>query len=79
MPRALISVSDKRGIVDFATALVELGWDLVSPGGPAGVLRKAGIPVSSVDQVTGFPEIEGKASAGAPSGAGHDADDVLQA
>jgi phosphoribosylaminoimidazolecarboxamide formyltransferase/IMP cyclohydrolase len=57
MPRALISVSDKRGIVDFATALVELGWDLVSTGGTAAVLRKAGIAVSSVDQVTGFPEI----------------------
>jgi len=57
MPRALISVSDKRGIVDFATALVELGWDIVSTGGTAAVLRKAGIAVSSVDQVTGFPEI----------------------
>ena len=57
MPRALISVSDKRGIVDFATALAELGWDIVSTGGTAGVLRKAGIAVSSVDQVTGFPEI----------------------
>ncbi|HEY9519298.1 MAG TPA: bifunctional phosphoribosylaminoimidazolecarboxamide formyltransferase/IMP cyclohydrolase, partial [Gemmatimonadales bacterium] len=57
MPRALISVSDKRGIVDFATALAELGWDIVSTGGTATVLRKAGIAVSSVDQVTGFPEI----------------------
>jgi phosphoribosylaminoimidazolecarboxamide formyltransferase/IMP cyclohydrolase len=57
MPRALISVSDKRGIVDFAAALAELGWDIVSTGGTAGVLRKAGIAVSSVDQVTGFPEI----------------------
>ena len=57
MPRALISVSDKRGIVDFAAALVELGWDIVSTGGTAAVLRKAGIAVSSVDQVTGFPEI----------------------
>ena len=57
MPRALISVSDKRGIVDFASGLVELGWELVSTGGTAAVLRKAGIEVSSVDQVTGFPEI----------------------
>ena len=57
MPRALISVSDKRGIVDFAAALAELGWDIVSTGGTAAVLRKAGIAVSSVDQVTGFPEI----------------------
>ncbi len=57
MPRALISVSDKRGIVDFAGGLIELGWDLVSTGGTATVLRKAGIAVRSVDQVTGFPEI----------------------
>ena len=57
MPRALISVSDKRGIVDFASGLVELGWDLVSTGGTAAVLRKAGIAVSSVEQVTGFPGI----------------------
>jgi phosphoribosylaminoimidazolecarboxamide formyltransferase/IMP cyclohydrolase len=57
MPRALISVSDKRGIVDFASGLVELGWEIVSTGGTAAVLRKAGITVSSVDQVTGIPEI----------------------
>jgi len=57
MPRALISVSDKRGIVPFATGLVELGWELVSTGGTASALRKAGLPVTSVDQVTGFPEI----------------------
>jgi len=57
MPRALISVSDKRGIVDFASGLVELGWELVSTGGTAAALRKSGIAVSSVHQVTGFPEI----------------------
>ncbi len=55
--RALISVSDKRGIVEFARGLVELGWDIVSTGGTAATLRKAGIPVTPVDQVTGFPEI----------------------
>ncbi len=57
MPRALISVSDKRGIVDFARGLVTLGWDLVSTGGTAATLRKAGLPVTSVDTITGFPEI----------------------
>jgi len=55
--RALISVSDKRGIVEFARGLVELGWSLVSTGGTATTLRKAGVPVTPVDQVTGFPEI----------------------
>ncbi|HEX9893863.1 MAG TPA: bifunctional phosphoribosylaminoimidazolecarboxamide formyltransferase/IMP cyclohydrolase, partial [Gemmatimonadales bacterium] len=57
MPRALISVSDKRGMVAFAQGLVELGWEIVSTGGTAAALRKAGVPVTSVDQVTGFPEI----------------------
>ena len=57
MPRALISVSDKRGIVGFAQGLVELGWELVSTGGTATALRKAGLPVTAVDEVTGFPEI----------------------
>jgi len=57
MPRALISVSDKRGIVGFAQGLVELGWEVVSTGGTAATLRKAGVPVTTVDQVTGFPEI----------------------
>jgi phosphoribosylaminoimidazolecarboxamide formyltransferase/IMP cyclohydrolase len=57
MPRALISVSDKRGIVEFARALVELGWEIVSTGGTAASLRKAGLPVTAVEQVTGFPEI----------------------
>lgn len=57
MPRALISVSDKRGIVAFAEGLVRLGWEVVSTGGTAAALRKAGLPVTSVDEVTGFPEI----------------------
>jgi phosphoribosylaminoimidazolecarboxamide formyltransferase/IMP cyclohydrolase len=55
--RALISVSDKRGIVEFAAGLVELGWELISTGGTAATLRKAGVAVTTVDQVTGFPEI----------------------
>jgi phosphoribosylaminoimidazolecarboxamide formyltransferase/IMP cyclohydrolase len=57
MPRALISVSDKRGSVEFARGLTELGWEIVSTGGTAAALRKAGVPVTQVDQVTGFPEI----------------------
>lgn len=57
MPRALISVSDKRGIVVFASELVGMGWDVVSTGGTAALLRDAGVPVTAIDHVTGFPEI----------------------
>jgi len=57
MPRALISVSDKRGIVAFAQGLTQLGWEIVSTGGTASALRSAGIAVSSVEEVTGFPEL----------------------
>ena len=57
MPRALLSVSDKRGIVEFARGLAALGWDLVSTGGTAATLRKAGLAVTAVEEVTGFPEI----------------------
>jgi phosphoribosylaminoimidazolecarboxamide formyltransferase/IMP cyclohydrolase len=55
--RALISVSDKRGIVEFARQLVELGWEIVSTGGTAAALRREGIDVIPIDQVTGFPEM----------------------
>jgi phosphoribosylaminoimidazolecarboxamide formyltransferase/IMP cyclohydrolase len=57
MPRALISVSDKRGILAFAEGLARLGWEVISTGGTATLLRQGGIAVTSVDQVTGFPEI----------------------
>ena len=57
MPRALLSVSDKSGLVDFARALAELGWELVSTGGTARALREAGIDVVDVSAVTGFPEM----------------------
>lgn len=57
MPRALISVSDKRGIVGFGRGLVDLGWELVSTGGTSAALRKGGLPVLDVSEVTGFPEI----------------------
>jgi phosphoribosylaminoimidazolecarboxamide formyltransferase/IMP cyclohydrolase len=55
--RALISVSDKAGIVEFAKALSELGIELLSTGGTATAIRKAGVPVKDVSEFTGFPEM----------------------
>jgi phosphoribosylaminoimidazolecarboxamide formyltransferase/IMP cyclohydrolase len=55
--RALVSVSDKTGVVEFAKGLVELGIELVSTGGTATALREAGLEVRSVSDITGFPEI----------------------
>jgi phosphoribosylaminoimidazolecarboxamide formyltransferase/IMP cyclohydrolase len=55
--RALLSVSDKRGIVDFARGLAELGVEVVSTGGTARELVDAGVEVRPVDDLTGFPEI----------------------
>jgi len=55
--RALISVSDKTGIADFAARLAALGWELISTGGTAKALRKAGLDVKDVADITGFPEI----------------------
>src|SRR4051794_204647 len=57
--RALLSVSDKTGIVDFARGLAELGVELVSTGGTAAALRDAGLEVRSIEDFTGFPEIMG--------------------
>ena len=57
MPRALLSVSDKTGVVDFARALVEMGWDLVSTGGTAKALRGAGLAPRDISEITGFPEM----------------------
>jgi len=57
MPRALISVSDKRGIVAFAEGLIGLGWEVISTGGTATALRAAGLAVMTVEDVTGFPEL----------------------
>ena len=57
MPRALLSVSDKRGIVEFARELAGLGWEIVSTGGTAKALAAAGITVTPVEKVTGFPEM----------------------
>jgi phosphoribosylaminoimidazolecarboxamide formyltransferase/IMP cyclohydrolase len=55
--RVLISVTDKTGVVEFALELSELGAELISTGGTAGLLREAGIPVKDVAEVTGFPEM----------------------
>ena len=55
--RALLSVSDKRGLVEFAKGLAALGWEIVSTGGTAEALRREGVPVVLVEQVTGFPEM----------------------
>jgi phosphoribosylaminoimidazolecarboxamide formyltransferase/IMP cyclohydrolase len=55
--RALLSVSDKRGIVDFARGLAELGVEIVSTGGTASALIEAGIDVRPIGDYTGFPEI----------------------
>ncbi len=55
--RALLSVSDKDGLVAFATALSEAGVELISTGGTAAALKKAGLPVADVSDVTGFPEM----------------------
>ena len=57
MPLALLSVSDKTGLVDFARGLVALGWDLVSTGGTARALRTAGLTVRDVSDLTKFPEM----------------------
>jgi len=57
MPRALISVSDKRGILPFAEGLARLGWEIVSTGGTATLLREGGVAVTAADEVTGFPEM----------------------
>jgi phosphoribosylaminoimidazolecarboxamide formyltransferase/IMP cyclohydrolase len=57
MPRALLSVSNKEGVVDFAKGLASLGWELISTGGTARALREAGLPVTDVAKVTAFPEM----------------------
>jgi len=55
--RALLSVSDKAGLADLARGLVGLGFELISTGGTARALRDAGLPVTDVAAVTGFPEM----------------------
>jgi phosphoribosylaminoimidazolecarboxamide formyltransferase/IMP cyclohydrolase len=55
--RALLSVTDKTGLVDFAQALAAFGVELVSTGGTARTLREAGLAVKDVSELTGFPEM----------------------
>ena len=57
MPRALISVSDKRGAPELARNLIELGWEIISTGGTAKALTQEGVAVTPIEQVTGFPEM----------------------
>src|SRR5690349_10888691 len=55
--RALLSVSDKTGLVDFAKVLVDAGVELISTGGTARAIREAGLPVKDISAHTGFPEM----------------------
>src|SRR4030081_2093473 len=55
--RALLSVTDKTGLVDFARVLASFGVDLVSTGGTSRALREAGLPVRDISDLTGFPEM----------------------
>ena len=55
--RAILSVSDKTGIVEFARTLAGMGVELLSTGGTAKVIREAGIEVKDISEFTGFPEM----------------------
>src|ERR1700712_4305354 len=55
--RALLSVSDKTGLAEFARGLADLGVELVSTGGTARALQDAGLEVRAIDDLTGFPEM----------------------
>ncbi|MBQ2796753.1 MAG: bifunctional phosphoribosylaminoimidazolecarboxamide formyltransferase/IMP cyclohydrolase [Tidjanibacter sp.] len=55
--RALVSVSDKRGVVEFATALAELGYEIIATGGTMTALLNSDLKVTNISDVTGFPEI----------------------
>jgi phosphoribosylaminoimidazolecarboxamide formyltransferase/IMP cyclohydrolase len=57
MPRALLSVSDKTGLIEFARGLAALDWELVSTGGTARALRDAGLQPRDISDLTGFPEM----------------------
>src|SRR5215831_17405133 len=57
MSRALISVSNKTDLVDFARGLASRGYEIVSTGGTAKALVEAGVPVTNVSEITGFPEM----------------------
>lgn len=55
--RAIFSVSDKRGVTEFAGRLASLGWEIIATGGTMKVLSESGIKVTNISEVTGFPEI----------------------
>ncbi len=55
--RALFSVSDKTGVVEFAKELVSLGWEIIATGGTMKLLQDSGLEVINISEVTGFPEI----------------------
>lgn len=55
--RALVSVSDKRGVVEFAQNLRRLGWEVIATGGTMKLLEESGVEVINISDVTGFPEI----------------------
>ena len=57
MKRALVSVTDKTGIVEFCKELVELGYEIISTGGTKKVLDASGVPTLGISEITGFPEI----------------------
>ena len=67
--RALLSVSDKTGLVELATALAARGVELLSTGGTAKAIREAGLAVKDVAEVTGFPEMMDYGQDPAPDGA----------
>ena len=55
--RALFSVSDKTGVVEFAGQLVSLGWEIIATGGTMKLLQDAGLKIINISEITGFPEI----------------------
>ena len=57
MKRALVSVTDKTGVVDFCKGLVECGYEIISTGGTKKVLDEAGVKTLGISEITGFPEI----------------------
>ena len=57
MKRALISVFDKSGIIEFAKDLKDLGWEIISTGGTSKILKEANIDIKEIEEITNFPEI----------------------
>ena len=55
--RALISVSDKTGVVEFAKSLTKAGYEIISTGGTAKILKQNGIDVIGISEITGFPRM----------------------